>query len=183
MPWTHDTEPVLITKGPLILSIESVFFHWQRYPSRRRSMKRPPLHEPARPREIEQPYRTGHGHAFRFPFLRRGFVVGYWIPAELAVLEEEENNALLAAIEGAHIPGVTATEIATWSRGRIPWWRKLIGRLLDWWEDKGGTVPLPSLHEAVAPGPVLTMDDVEVIPYDGRIYDLEEARVRPPDAS
>lgn len=182
MPWTYDSEPFLFNKGPLILNIESCFFHWQRYPTRRRSMRRPPLHEPAHPREIEQPYRSGVGHAFRFPFLRRGFVVGYWIPAGEAVLAEEESSRLMSAIEGTHIPGITASEISSWSRGRLPWWRRLLGLLLDRWEDHKPSPAVSRAPRVVDPlaAPRAERPDLpDVIPYDGRVYDLEEARVVP----
>lgn len=179
MPWTHDTKPLLITKGPLILSLESVFWHWQRYPKRRVASETPPLHELARPREVEQPYRLGHGHAFRIPLTRRGLVLGYWVPPELEVLEEEESQRLLDAVEGAMIPDVTATEISTWSRGRLSWWVRLVGWLQD--NYLGFLAPKPPAppvraREAVAE----LVDDTGVIPYDGRVYDLEDARVEPP---
>lgn len=175
MPWTHDTKPLLITKGPLILNLESVFFHWQRYPKRRVTPVTPPLHETARPRELEQPYRTGHGHMFRFPLTRRGVVIGYWEPAGEGVLEDEESERIMQAVEGAMIPGVTATEISQWSRGREPWWAVALDKLLEWWRGarpvEGSVIPIRRDDEE-------EYDDV--IPYDGAVYDLEDARVQLP---
>lgn len=185
MPWTHDSKPILLTKGPLIVSLESVFFHWQRYPRRRVAPKTPPLHETARPRELEQPYRTGHGHMFRIPLTRRGVVLGYWVPPELAVLEEEESAWIMQAVHGAMIPGITADEISTWSRGTAPKWftfeywhqlwkvhhNKLPSRFLD-------PLRYATVHEETEA--VSAIDEFTVIPWDdGRVYDLEDARVQP----
>lgn len=177
MPWTHDSKPFLFNKGPVILNIESIFFHWQRYPKRRVTPNTPPLHEAARPRELEQPYRTGHGHMFRFPLTRRGIVIGYWEPAGAAVLEDEESNRLMEAVEGAMIPGITATEISQWSRGRKRWWTMALEKLRDWWAR--GTTDV-----VVTDGEQHWVEDGEtyadVIPWDGKVYDLEDARVELP---
>lgn len=131
MPTTHDTEPRVFTRGPVIVSVESLFWHLQRYPRRRVAPGRPPLTEAARPRELEQPYRIGVGRAFRFPMTRRALVIGYWVP-RLAV--EDESRAILEAVEGAHIPGITATEISEWSRASdvLTWWATLIERVRQW---------------------------------------------------
>lgn len=181
MPWTHDTKPFVLIKGPLIVNLESCFFHWQRYPRRRVAPQTPPLHEPARPRELEQPYRIGHGHAFRLPLTRRGLVLGYWVPPELEVLEEEESGRLLAAVEGAMIPGVTAAQISTWSRGRKSW----LMRLREWAHARWRTVATSEMAQeigfSVADTQVAEYDDV--VPYDGTIYDLEDARVDLPPSS
>lgn len=175
MPWTHDTKPFVYLKGPLILSLESVFFHWQRYPRRRVAPAPPPLHETARPRELEQPYRKGHGHMFRFPLTRRGVVLGYWEPAGAGALEEDESSYLLAAVEGAMVPGITATEISSWSRGRKRW----LERVREWirarWEAVASTEIAIELGFQPEPEEEQYAD---VIPWDGKIYDLEDARVQ-----
>ncbi len=184
MPWTHDSKPFVFIKGPVIFSLESVFFHWQRYPRRRVAPQSPPLHETARPRELEQPYRKGHGHMFRFPLTRRGIVLGFWEPAGLGVPEDDESNYLMQAVEGAMIPGVTATEISSWSRGRGPKWftfafwqqlwkvhhNKLPSRFLD-------PLRYATTRDQETVAPPADEYDEDVIPYDGRVYDLEEARV------
>jgi hypothetical protein len=171
MPWTHDTKPYLLTKGPLIVHLESVFFHWQRYPRRRVTPATPPLHETARPRELEQPYRAGHGHIFRIPLTRRAVVVGYWEPAGEAVLEGEESQRLMDAVEGAMIPGITATEISSWARGRQRWWTVLLARI-GVWLDRRSVVPSTTTTVTSE------LSNSGVIPWDdGKIYDLEDARV------
>ena len=182
MPRSHDSQPFLLTKGPLIVSLESVFWHSQRYPPRRVSPATPPLHELARPRELEDPFRIGHGHAFRLPLTRRGLVVGFWEPATGVVLEEETSERLLAAVEGAHIPGITATEIADWARARSWSWLELLVRRFPWfakplkkWTDSG------SSHMAVARSALAEQDSDEpssVKWVDVDVIELEDARVR-----
>lgn len=130
MPWTHDSDPVTITRGPLILHLESVFWHFMRYPQRRKSPARPPLTEYGRVREVEQPYRHGHARVLRLPLTRRGIAVGYWEPAGTPITEDEESDALAGAINGAMIPGITATEISSWTRA-VDWsWIRLAARWL-----------------------------------------------------
>lgn len=130
MPWTHDSDPVTITRGPLIFHLESVFWQLMRYPSRRKAPRRPPLTEAGRVRELEQPYRHGHARIVRFPLLRRGIAVGYWEPPGEPITEDEESAKLAGAINGAMIPGITATEISEWTRA-VDWsWLRLAGRWL-----------------------------------------------------
>lgn len=197
MPRSHDTKPFLLTRGPLIVSLESVFWHPQRYPPRRVAPATPPLHEQARPRELEDPFRVGHGHAFRVPLTRRGVVVGFWEPPGSDVLEEEISDRLLAAVEGAHIPGITATEIADWARARSWSWLELLVRrfpvlagLLTRWTDSGGShlaVDRSALERRGSGVRFLewasgwvdeTVDWVDVDPID-----LEDARVRGADTN
>lgn len=130
MPWTHDSEPVTITRGPLILHLESVFWHLQKYPPRRKAPQRPPLSESGIVREVEQPYRRGHARVFRLPLTRRGVAVGYWEPAGTPITEDEESAALAGAIQSSMIPGITATEISEWARA-VDWsWIRLAARWL-----------------------------------------------------
>ena len=132
MPNTKDTRRITFTKGPLIVNLEPIFVHGQRYPKRRTAPGRPPLSETASPQEIDGDFRTGHGRAFRIPLTRRAIVLGYWEPGQGAVLPEEESEHILKALHGAMIPGVTATEIATWSRGAtlLSWYDRLKEKLL-----------------------------------------------------
>lgn len=125
---THDSKPFLLTKGPLIVSIESLFWQPHRYPKRRVAPETPPLTEVAAPRELNEPWRTGVGRVFRFPLTRRGIVVGYWVPNTDVVLPEEEGDRLIEAIEGTHIPGITATEIRAWAAARKYSWVELLFR-------------------------------------------------------
>jgi hypothetical protein len=134
VPLTHDTKPRILRAGPLIVVLESVFWHRQSYPKRRIAPVRPPLAEPASPREVEDPFRVGHGRAFRMPLTRRGVVLGWWEPAGEAVTSDEETAALLSAMEGSMIPGITATEIALWAKARDveKLWERLRTWLLHW---------------------------------------------------
>lgn len=177
MPETHDSKPFTFARGPLIVHCESLFWHPQRYPGRRVS-GRPPLTELAAPRELEQPYRKGHGRVFRIPLTRRAVVLGYWEPAGEEVLADEESTQLLAAVEGAHIPGITATEIADWARARDWTWLQLLVRRVR---------ALLGLGEPAAPSPRSEHPTAEfslgdgnwtVVPWDdARVIDLEDARV------
>lgn len=127
MPNTHDTQPILVTRGPLILSVESCFWHLQRYPKARLVGRRRPLTELAAPREVEDPYRKGHGRAFRLPGTRWALVVGYWEPPTgEPILEHEQDEHLLTALDGLHLPGVTATEIREWTP---PSWAPAVTRM------------------------------------------------------
>lgn len=132
MPTTHDSKPFVFARGPLIVSLESVFWHIQRYPRRRVAPGRPPLYERAAPRELEQPYRRGEGRVLRFPLTRRALVVGYWVP-ELEA-KADEDKALVEAIDGAHLPGITATEIKGWTPAAdvLSWWDRLRERVRQW---------------------------------------------------
>lgn len=139
MPRTHDTRRITWTKGPLIVNLEPLFVHLQRYPKRRIAPATPPLTETAAPRELDGEFRTGHGRAFRVPLTRRAVVLGYWEPPGDAVLPEEESGKLLAALQGAHIKGITATEIASWSSGAVvlSWWDRLRALVRQWlWHDE-----------------------------------------------
>lgn len=141
MPRTHDSKPRIMRAGPVILVVESVFWHAQRYPKRRVAPVRPPLAEAASPREVEDPFRIGHGRAFRLPLTRRGVVLGWWEPAGDGVTSDEESEALLNAMEGSMIPGVTATEIALWNKARDVerLWQRFRTRLLHWfWNELRG---------------------------------------------
>lgn len=160
MPTTHDSKPRVFACGPLIISVESLFWHIHRYPRRRVAPARPPLTERAAPRELEQPYRRGEGRVLRIPLLRRGVVVGYWVPA---IAVEDESAAIVEALDGMHLPGITATEIKEWPRSRgvdvLTLWDRLRERVRQWrarWSD-----PLDV---------VLEEDDVEytVIPWSAR---------------
>jgi hypothetical protein len=181
----------LFTKGPLILSLESLFWHWQRYPKRRVAPATPPLHETARPREVEDPYRIGHGHVLRLPFTRRALVVGYWVPQLEPVLEEEENAKLLEAVEGTHIDGITATEIKLWAAARSYSWIELFMRrfplMRRLYDRFGPSVTFPitdNFDRAVGStqgswtSVTEKMAEHQVTEWDGTILDLEDARVK-----
>lgn len=174
MPETHDSEPFVFTRGPLIISCEPLFWHVQRYPGRFVA-GRPPLTEVAAPRELEQPYRKGRGRAFRIPLTRRALVVGYWEPAGDAVLADEESEAILEAVEGAHIPGITATEIADWARARDwTWVQLLVRRFRALLGRQAPAEPSPRSE----PAPFEYEDTWTVVPWNdtGRVIDLEDAR-------
>lgn len=182
MPTTHDSKPLLFTRGPLIVSLESCFWHLQRYPRAKLVGRRQPFSETARPREVEDPYRKGHGRVFRLPGTRWALVVGYWEPAGEAVLEDEQNDKLLEAVEGAHIPGITATEIAEWTPARdvASWWRRLVERWQLMRRVKRG--------EAVVLDDGLVIDDSQrlawedewtVVPWDDSVIDFEDTRTHP----
>lgn len=138
MPHTHDSKPWAFHRGPFTVRCESLFWHPQRYPRHAVAPRRPPLTETARPRELEQPFRLGQGRVFRVPLTRRALVVGYWGTAGAPVLSEEESERLLEAVEGAHIPDVTATEIADWAPARdvVRWWQQLRDRLEQWLKNR-----------------------------------------------
>lgn len=177
IPETHDSEPFVWHRGPLIVSCESLFWHWQRYPRRRVAPHRPPLSETARPRELEQPYRQGHGRVFRLPLTRRALVVGYWEPAGRAVLADEESEKLTEAIEGAHIPGITAVDIAEWARARD--WSRLQLLLRRVRALLGLEEPPTPVREAVATSErPESADGWVVVPLDDVLIDMEDARVR-----
>lgn len=174
MPETHDSKPFTFARGPLIVHCESLFWHPQRYPGRRVS-GRPPLTEPAAPRELEQPYRKGHGRVFRIPLTRRAVVIGYWEPSDAPILLEEESDALLEAVEGAHIPGITAVDIADWARARDwSWFELLVRRLRALLGLQAAAEPSP---RAVAP-PFEYEDTWVIVPWHdtGRVIDLDDAR-------
>lgn len=62
---------------PHAQDIGSVFVTTMRYPPLRRWDL--PWREPeAEVREVDHPYRIGHGTAYRVPFTRRAFIVGRW---------------------------------------------------------------------------------------------------------
>lgn len=136
---------------------------------------RPPLTEVAAPRELEQPFRRGHGRVLRLPLTRRALVLGWWEPAAEDVLAEEESDRLLEAIEGAHIPGITADDIAEWARAR-DWSRlELLVRRLRALLGLGAPPAPPERAVAQA-----TLDGVTwtVVPWaDSTVIDLEDARV------
>jgi hypothetical protein len=64
---------------------------------------------------VEDPYRKGHGRAFRLPGTRWALVIGYWEPPSGVVLEQEQDERLLDALNGVHMPGITADEIKHWT--------------------------------------------------------------------
>lgn len=189
MPHTHDSRPFTWTKGPLILHVGSLFWHLQRYPGRRVA-PRPPLSELAAPRELEDPWRKGHGRVLRLPLTRRALVVGYWEPVDPddVVLEGEQSGRLLEAIEGAHLPDITATEIADWARATdvARLWQRLVARWRTWWTKPlyRDQSPLARRVEAVD----IDLDGWEaetgwsLLPWSGMphhddpVIDLEQAR-------
>jgi len=139
---------------------------------------RPPLSETARPRELEQPYRRGHGRVFRLPLTRRALVLGYWEPASDIVLADDESAKLLEAVEGAHIPGITATEIADWARAVdvVAWWDRLVAWMRSW-------AAADAPEKAVAAQEESWMADQgwSLVPWDGGpdsdlVIDFEDAR-------
>jgi hypothetical protein len=188
IPETHDSRPFVWHRGPLIVSCESLFWHLQRYPGRRVARARPPLTERAFPRELEQPFRQGHARTLRLPLTRRALVVGYWEPESgEPILAEEEQEHLLAAVEGAHLDGITATEIADWARARdvVSQWRQLVARWRAWRAKQ-----VYRAAQRPDPWPDDELDGWEadegwsVRPWDGGpdggpVFDLEDARVQP----
>lgn len=181
MPTTHDSKPFSWRRGPLTVALESVFWHPQKYPSRAVAPVTPPLSEVASPRELEDPFRVGHGRVFRIPLTRRAVVLGWWEPADPTqpVLEEEEGAKLLGAVEGAMIPGITATEISDWARAR-DW--GLLARVMRWLAARfpalaRETGAVADVHHLVQQ-PAVDRDP-RVIEWDDStpIIDLEDARV------
>lgn len=148
MPRTFDTKPRILRAGPVILVVESVFWHAQRYPRRRVAPHRPPLVETATAREVEDPYRTGEAVALRVPLTRRALVFGFWKPADVPVTSDEETGKLLEAIDGVMIQGITATEISGWAKAADTWWTELRTKLIAWWD---GFKNKPVYADAVAP--------------------------------
>lgn len=171
MPRTHDTRRITITKGPLIVNLEPLFLHFQRYPRRRVAPATPPLTEQAAPRELDGDFRVGQGRVFRIPLTRRAVVLGYWEPPGEAVLPEEESGKLLDALNGAHIQGVTATEIASWSRGVtvISLWDRLTTKLREYFFS---TIPHDDFSKA--DGRIADDDDWTVVGWDPRNVTIPE---------
>ena len=184
IPRTHDTRRVDIHLGPLHLQLEPLFWHPQRYPKRRVTPASPPLTEIARPSEVEDPYRQGHGRVVRLWPTRRAIVVGYWDQPGEPVLEEEQSGRLLAAIEGAHIPGITATEISEWARATdvVALWRRLLAWVV--------TAPAPPAREGQGSGAVAPALDHDggygSVPWtaadDAAVIDIEDTRIGPPSS-
>jgi len=163
------------------VALESVFWPPQKSPSRKVAPVTPPLTEKASPRELEDPYRTGRGRIFRIPLTRRGIVLGWWEPADPdnPVLEEEESGKLLGAVEGAMIPGITATEIADWARAR-DW--GLLERVWRWLTARWPALARRSeavTDQHVDPRPVFSIGDTTIIEWDNSrpVIDLEDARI------
>ena len=177
VPRTHDTKRITINKGPLIVNVEPIFIHFQRYPKRRVAPARPPLTEVARARELDDPWRNGHGRIVRLWPTRRAVVVGYWEPAGEPVTSDEESERLEAAVEGAMIPEITASDIGQWAKPRdVP---SGLRRVLAWLEDRFFGVVVRDLRaqEAVAE-PTPDYGGVTVTEWDDTapVIDIEQAR-------
>jgi hypothetical protein len=78
---THDAPSLSIDKGPLKVRLRSVFMSRFSYPAWRYMPERPPLRDVARAREVDYPFRHSVSWAYRVPFTREAFVVGWWLPA------------------------------------------------------------------------------------------------------
>lgn len=183
---THDTRRVDIRRGPLHLQLEPLFWHPQRYPKRRVAPVSPPLTETAQPREVEDPYRKGHGRVVRLWPTRRAVVVGYWDQPGEPVLEEEQSDRLLAALEGAHIPGITAAEISTWAKATdvALWWQ----RVLSWVRGQLDLHrPTRARQDSGAPAPAGDFQQYPMIPWPAdwnqdAVIDIEDTRIGPPSS-
>ena len=186
IPRTHDTRRVDIHLGPLRLQLEPLFWHPQRYPKRRVAPASPPLTEIARPSEVEDPYRQGHGRVVRLWPTRRAIVVGYWDQPGDPVLEEEQSDRLLAVLEGAHIPGITATEISEWAKATdaARWWQQVLTwarRQLDLHR------PPRAGQDSGEPAPMEDFQQYRSIPWpadwdQNAVIDIEDTRVGPPSS-
>ena len=161
-----------------------MFWHPQRYPKRRITSASPPLTELARPNEVEDPYRRGHGRVLRLWPTRRAIVVGYWNQPGEPVLEDEQSDRLLEALEGAHIPGITATEISQWARATdvVLWWQRLLTwarRQIDFHR------PPPAGQDSGEPAPEQDFQQYQSIPWPADwnqdvVIDIEDTRIGPP---
>lgn len=177
MPKTHDSKPHRWHRGAVTVELDACYWARQSYPPRRTWHEigsPPPLSERVTSREIEEPWRTGHGRAFRFPLTRWAIVIGHWGAGDWHVLEEEEEGKLVEAMGGLGIiPGITATEIEDWARGvQPPWWRRLAGWLYDViarrsagasWHDAIWPPPPPSAEELDAALQVRAMTEGEAV--------------------
>lgn len=151
MPETHDSKARdLVLLGYDIAHIPSLYWHTLTYPKPRIG-NRLPLTERAWTNEQEEPFRTGRARAVRLPLTRRAVVVGVWGESKGPVLEEEQTDRMLQALEG-RLLGVSSTEIATWGWQFVlttSWWQRLTARAREVWQwrparRRGHPAPTPA---------------------------------------